>query len=303
VKVFGRPAACAQHEQPDAGEFVPKRELEEAQREIERLRRENEQLQRQAERLQRETERLQRELDAALRASKRQAAPHSRGTLTVNPQRPGRKRGARYGRQACRPTPTHVDEEIAVPCPAHCPHCGGDVEPERTEAQYQEDIVRRTVVRRFDITIGRCQQCHRPVQGRHPAQTSDAVGVGNVQVGPDAVILAAILNKQMGLSVGHTQQVLAYGFGLTISRGGMYRALARLADRAAPTYAGLRAAVRQSPVIGIDETGWKVGGRLQWVHVAVTAQVTVYAILPGRGYAQAVALVGTTYAGVLLHDG
>jgi len=26
-----------------------------------------------------------------------------------------------------------------------------------------------------------------------------------------------------------------------------------------------------------------VGGRLQWLHVAVSAQVTVYAILPGRG--------------------
>ena len=44
---------------------------------------------------------------------------------------------------------------------------------------------------------------------------------------------------------------------------------------------------QQAPVNGIDETGWKVGGRLQWLHVAVSAQVTVYANLPGRGYEQA----------------
>jgi transposase len=321
MKVLTRPAPRAQSAPI---EFVPKRELDEAQREIERLRKENEQLERDREQLQRdherlqrereqldrdrkqlerENERLQRELDAALRASKRQAAPHSRGTPKATPKRPGRKPGAHYGQPACRPIPAHVDEQITVPCPARCPHCGGDVEPERCAPQYQEDIVRRTVVRRFDITIGRCRQCQRPVQGRHPLQTSDAVGVGRVQVGPQALALAAILTKRMGLSLGHTRQALAAGFELAVSRGGLARALARLAERAAPTYAGLRAAVRQSPVVGLDETGWKVGGRLQWLHVAVTAQVVVYAIQPGRGYAQAVALVGVRYAGVLVHDG
>ncbi len=307
MKVLTRPVPRAQSE-PIA--FVPKRELDEAQREIERLRKEIERLQRDREQLERnrkqlerENERLQRELDVALRTSKRQAAPHSRGTPKADPKRPGRKQGAYYGQHAFRPIPAHVDDQITVPCPARCPHCGGDVEPERCASQYQEDIVRRTLVRRFDITIGRCRQCRRPVQGRHPLQTSDAVDVGNVQVGPHALTLAAILTKQMGLSLGHTRQVLMHGFELTVSRGYLARALARLADRAAPTYADLVAAVRQSPVVGLDETGWKVGGHLQWLHVAVTAQVVVYAIQPGRGYAQAVELVGATYAGVLLHDG
>jgi transposase len=134
-------------------------------------------------------------------------------------------------------------------------------------------------------------------------RTSDAVGVGNVQLGPEALTLAAILNKQMGLSLGHTRQVLSYGFGLEVSRGGLYRALARLAGRAAPTYDGLVEAARQSPVNGMDETGWKVGGRLQWLHVAVSAQVTVYAILPGRGYEQSAAILGAEYDGFLIHDG
>src|SRR5438132_8559577 len=53
----------------------------------------------------------------------------------------------------------------------------------------------------------------------------------------------------------------------------------------------------------MDETGWKVGGRLQWLHVAVSAQVTVYAILPGRGYTQAVTILGAEYDGFLVHDG
>src|SRR5512132_3773961 len=277
-------------------EFVPKRELDRAQQEIDRLRKEND-------RLQQETERLRRELEAALRASKRQAAPHSRGAPKRNPNRPGRKPGRRYGRQACRPIPARVDERIEVPLPERCPHCGGGVERESCEAQYQEEIVRRTIVRCFDIAVGRCRDCHRRVQGRHPLQTSDAVGVGNVQLGPEALTLAAILNKQMGLSLGHTRQVLSYGFGLEVSRGGLYRALARMAGRAEPTYDGLVESARQAPVNGMDETGWKVGGRLQWLHVAVSAQVTVYAILPGRGYEQAVAILGAAYDGFLVHDG
>jgi transposase len=277
-------------------EFVPKRELDRAQQEIERLRKE-------VDRLKQENDRLRRELDAALRASKRQAAPHSRGELKSNPKRPGRKPGRSYGRRACRPIPTRIDEQIAVPLPKDCPHCGGGVESESCEAQYQEDIVRRTVVRRFDIAVGRCRVCRRRVQGRHPLQTSDAVGVGAVQLGPEALTLAAILNKQMGLSLGHTRQVLSYGFGLEASRGGLCRALARLAGRSEPTYTGLVEAARQSAVNGVDETGWKVGGRLQWLHVAVSAQVTVYAILPGRGYQQSAVILGESYDGFLVHDG
>src|ERR1700722_9671767 len=264
MRPVGRPAA---DKQPETIEFVPKRDLDRAKQENERLRK--------------EIERLKQE--AALRASKRQAAPHSRGTSKTNPQRPGRKPGRRYGRQACRPIPARVDERVTVPLPECCPHCGGGVEAESCETQYQEEIVRRTIVRRFDIAVGHCCKCKRRVQGRHPLQTSDALGVGSVQLGPEALTLAAILNKQMGLSLGHTRPVLSYGFGLEVSRGGLYRALARMADRAEPTYDRLVETARQAPVNGMDETGWKVGGRLQWLHVAVSAQVTVYAVLPGRG--------------------
>jgi transposase len=290
MRPVSRPRA---DKQPESIEFVAKRELDRAQQENERLRKENE-------RLKQETERLRGELEAALRASKRQAAPHSRGNSKANPKRPGRKPGRSYGRQACRPIPVRVDERIAVPLPAHC---GGGVESESCETQYQEEIVRRTIVRRFDIAVGRCRECRRRVQGRHPLQTSDAVGVGSVQLGPEALTLAAILNQQMGLSLGHTRQVLSYGYGLEVSRGGLYRALARMAARAEPTYDGLVEAARQAAVNGMDETGWKVGGRLQWLHVAVSAQVTVYAILPGRGYEQSVAILGAGYDGFLVHDG
>src|SRR5262249_4329608 len=98
-------------EQEPPIEFVPKQELEKAQQQVEQQRRK-------IERLQQEIERLRKELEAALRAGKRQAAPHSRGKCKAHPKRPGRKPGRNYGRQACRPIPSRVDEHIAVTLPA-----------------------------------------------------------------------------------------------------------------------------------------------------------------------------------------
>src|SRR5207253_3503620 len=113
------------------------------------------------ERLREENERLRNELEAALRAAKRQAAPFSRGKPKSNPQRPGRKSGKAHGTHHQRPVPDHVDEEIQVNAPAQGPDCGGTLTFERMETQYQEEIVRRTWVRRFHIPICRCDQCQK----------------------------------------------------------------------------------------------------------------------------------------------
>ena len=90
MRPVGRPAADKQTENI---EFVPKRDLDEAHQENQHLRQQIERLRRETERLKQETERLRRELEAALRASKRQAAPHSRGNPVGRPKRPGRKPG------------------------------------------------------------------------------------------------------------------------------------------------------------------------------------------------------------------
>ena len=56
-----------------------------------------------------------------------------------------------------------------------------------------------------------------------------------MQLGPEALGLAAQLNKQMGLSLGHPVQVLKLGFGRQACRAGIYGALARRAPNVEPT--------------------------------------------------------------------
>ena len=197
---------------------------------VEDLREENETLREELEKAQAENERLRKDLEEALRSLKRQAAPFSTGKPKEHPKRPGRKAG-NYGMRASRPVPERVDEAISVPLPAQC-QCGGPTVYDETKPQFQEDIVRQTVVRRFDIEIGHCALCGLRVQGRDPLQTSDALGAAKVQVGPEALSLTAHLNKEMGISHERAARVLALGYGLQVSRSGLCRAMMRLGEKA-----------------------------------------------------------------------
>jgi transposase len=141
------------------------------------------------------------------------------------------------------------------------------------------------------------------VQGRHPLQTSDALGAAQVQLGPEALSLAAHLNKEMGISHERVARVLELGYGLRTNRSTICRALLRLGEKAAPTYERMAAEVRTNLVNQLDETGWRVAAHLEWLWVVVNDAITLYAILPGRGFAQAASLLGEDYEGFLNHDG
>lgn len=281
-----------------------KRERGQLRRDRDQLTRDQARLERERDRLRREIERLTQALAAARRAGKRQAAPFSKGASAAARRRPGRRRGPRHGRHAHRRPPTHIDETIDVPLPPSCPHCGGGVRETRIATQTQEDLpIVRTHVRRFDVHVGCCRQCGRRVQGRHPLQTSDALGAASTHLGPHAVALIVLLNKQLGLSHGKVAALLRDWFGLTVRPSGVTQALHRAARQAAPTYAALRDQIRGSPVVSPDETSWKVGGRLWWLWVFATAHTVVYAIQDGRGFEQAAAVLGTDFDGVLVRDG
>jgi len=279
-------------------------QLARVEREREQWERDRAQLERERDRLRGENERLRHELDAARRAGFRQAAPFSKGAPKPRPQRPGRKAGPIYGRQGRRPVPPVINQTYDVPLPATCPDCDGPVDDTHVTAQYQEDLPPvQPLVRRFDVHIGTCRRCGRRVQGRHPLQTSDAIGAAAVQIGPEALATAAVLNKQFALSFGKIATFFAERFGLRVVPSTIVRGLQRAATKALPTYAALVQTVRLSPRVGADETGWRVAARLWWLHGFVTPETTVYAILRGRGFEEAACVLGPAYAGVLGRDG
>jgi transposase len=183
--------------------------------------------------LQAENERLRRQLDEATCAGKRQAAPFAKGQPAAQPKKPGRKPGKDYGAKAHRqpPSPEQINEVHEAPLPKRCPDCGGPLDETHVAQQFQVEIPRKPIHLQFNIHVGQCRLCHRRVQGRHPLQTSDALGAAAAQLGPDVQAAIVELNKQGGLSHGKVTHCLGSLFGIPLSRGGSVHTVLRAASR------------------------------------------------------------------------
>jgi transposase len=262
-------------------------------------------LQRRLRDLQAENERLRRQLDEATRAGKRQAAPLAKGQPTDQPKKPGRKPCKDYGPKARRqpPSPEQIDEVHEAHLPDACPDCGGPLDETHIAPQYQVEIPRKPIHRQLNIHIGQCRQCRRRVQGRHPLQTSDALGAAAAQLGPDAQTAVVELNKQGGLSHGKVTRCLESLFGIPLSRGGSLHTVLRAASRCEPVNERIRQSVGESEWMVPDETSWRVGGHPAWLHALVGPEATAYVIDPTRSGSVAEAILGLDYDGTMIHDG
>ena len=262
-----------------------------------------ERLQRRIEELEAKVAKFEALVEELRRGGKRQAAPFSKGDPKPEPKKPGRKPGAEYGTSTYRQPPPIVDEVHEAPLPRSCPDCGGDIEPVEVVPQFQEDVPRRPIRRQINVAVGRCKCCLRRVQGRHPLQTSDALGAAASQLGAEAQALAVSLNKDTGASHGKISRLFSTVFGLSVSRGGVAQAVLRAAERCRPAHHEILVVVRNSTRVYPDETGWKVGGRLHWLWALVTDLATAYVIRDSRGHDVPEEFLGLDYDGVMGHDG
>jgi transposase len=248
---------------------------------------------------------LSRRLDEALRAGKRQAAPFRKGPPKPDPKTPGRKAGEEHGTHGHRPAPPpdQISECHEAKLPDACPDCRGRLIETEVAQQYQTEIPRRPIVRQFNVHIGRCRDCGQRVQGRHPLQTSDALGAAASQIGPDAQAAASVLHTQMGLSHGKVAAVFDALFGIDLTRGASAQINLRAATRLEPDYQLILDDVRMSQQIAADETGWRIGGHPAWLHVWVADRATAYGIDSQRSAAVLERVIGADWDGILSHDG
>jgi transposase len=77
----------------------------------------------------------------------------------------------------------------------------------------------------------------------------------------------------------------------------------RMSKRCSPAYEQLRIDLRGAAEVAPDETGWRVGGRLAWLHAFVSQRATCYVIDPSRSHKPAEQLLGLDWPGTLVHDG
>jgi transposase len=256
----------------------------------------------QIEQLQGRIAELEQRLADLDQAAKRQATPFARKQQKKNPKRPGRKAGQGRFTFRARPTPDRVGETKEQPL-AVCPVCGGPLTDLKDHEQFVVDIpIVQPTVTRYLTHSGACAQCGQRVRSRHPEQISDATGAAGVVIGPRAKALAADLKHRLGVPYGKVTEVLAVGFGLPVSPGGLCQADARLAEQARPVYTELIDLIRQSAVAHSDETGWRIGTLAAWLWVFTNRDLTVYTIEPGRGHEVVVKILGEAFSGILVSD-
>jgi transposase len=263
------------------------------------------QQQRLIEALQAEVARLQAQLNEASRTSKRQAAPFRKGPPKSNPKRPGRKAGDQHGQHGHRapPPPNQIDQVLQAALPEACPHCGAAVTETEVAQQFQTEIPREPIRRQFDVHIGCCTKCGRRVQGRHPLQTSDALGAAASQVGPDAQAAVVDLNKEMGLSHDKIAKTMDALFGIDLTRGASAQIVLRAAQRLEPAHQEIIKEIKNAERLNVDETGWRVGGKPAWLHVWASERATCYTVDRRRSAEILEGVIGINWEGVLIHDG
>ena len=252
--------------------------------------------------LQQQLAELKQRLAELERAGQRQATPFARKRRKAKRQRPGRQAGQGPFKFRARPTPGQVTETKAQALAA-CPECGGPVTEVTDHEQCVVDIPPvQPVVTRYVTQSGHCAHCSRRVRSRHPDQISDASGAAGVVIGPRAKALAADLKHRRGVPYAKVAEVLDVGFGLTVSRGGLCQADARLAEQARPVYDELLTLIRQRAVVHVDETGWRIDTLSAWLWVFTNQDLTVYTIEAGRGHEVVVQILGEAFAGILVSD-
>lgn len=267
---------------------------------------ENQQLRERNTRLEETVRELLRRIDELERSAKRQAAPFSKGQPKQNPKKPGRKSGDKHGPHAHResPPPAQVDEALDAVLPDHCPHCGGDVVEDHLDQQFQTEIPRKPIVRKFTIHCGHCRQCRKPLRGRHPLQTSDATGAAQSQLGGDTQAAIVYLNKRAGLSHGKIADTFDKLFGMTVTPGASAQVVMRAGTILRPAYDEIAEQIKDSEHLTPDETGWRIGGHPAWLHGWVGDDgATLYAIDSKRGADVLENVIGIDWSGSMTHDG
>jgi transposase len=279
--------------------------IRELQAENERLRQQLAQRDRLIEQLQQTVRDLQKRLELVERSAKRQAAPFSRGEPKKNPKKPGRKKGDHHGKHGHRPPPpTEGDETHEAPLPEHCTDCGGDIVETHVDEQFQTEIPRTPIIRRFDIHCGQCKNCGKHFRGRHPLQTSDATGAASSQLGAHAQAAIVDLNKRAGMSYGKIASTFDKLFGIVLTRGACAQVVLRAGRRLQPVYEQIKERIKTAEHLTPDETGWRIGGHPAWLHAWVGGDgTTCFAVDPRRGAEVLGEIIGFDWSGKMTHDG
>ena len=232
--------------------------------------------------------------------------PSSEGLAKPAPKSLRRKSGRRPGRPKGQPGATlemtDRPDEVVSHEPGRCSGCGGGLSGSPaagTERRQVTDLpeVIRALVTEHRIVSRRCS-CGTVTAGTAPEGIT-----APVQYGPRLSAAAAYLWHGQFLSRGRTCEAIGELFGVPVSPGAVAGMVQRIAGKLGGTLEAVRAALAAAGVAHADETGFRVAGKLAWVHSASSGKYVLITVHPKRGrQAMDAAGVIPQFRGVLVHD-
>ena len=212
-----------------------------------------------------------------------------------HPKTPGRKAGHEG---VTRVKPVKIDRVVDLEL-THCPDCHHPVgESQEVVEHIQEDIIPAHV----EATCFRkhrywCSCCSKLVTAP-PAPEE----IPHSYVGPNVLVQTVLLKYHHGLPFNKIAELFGSLAGLTITEGALAQALQRMSEWLDVESSVILAAIRASPLIHLDETGWKVSGIRHWLWAAVNKLLAYYRIARSRGAKVPKELLSEKYGGILVTD-
>jgi transposase len=247
-------------------------------------------------------------LRARLRQNPRNSSqpPSAEGLAKPAPKSQRRKSGRKPGRPKGQPGSTlelagHLDKVITHE-PGWCSGCGSGLsgaEVAWTERRQVIDLPEeiRVLATEHRIISRRCG-CGAVTTAAAPAGVR-----APVQYGPRLSAVAAYLWHGQFLSRDRTREAISDLFGVTVSPGAVTAMTRRVAASLGGCLEVIRSALAAAPVAHFDETGFRVAGKLAWVHSASSGKLALITAHPRRGRAgMDAAGVLPAFTGIAVHD-
>ena len=163
-----------------------------------------------------------------------------------------------------------------------CPHCQTKLAAEAAEKQVKRQVFdippARIEVTEHQAEVKQCPGCGACVQGAFPAHVTQPT-----QYGPRLKAFACYLYGQQFIPLARIRELLTAFYGHAPSEAVVLAATRQLVTRTDTTLERIRQQLIAAPVAHFDESGLRVEGRLQWLHVASTAMLTHYHVHDRRG--------------------
>lgn len=197
-------------------------------------------------------------------------------------QKTGRRSGGQKGHKGHTLRMVERPDHIRVHKASTCPHCGTDlqsVEPCGYEKRQVFDVPPvRIEVTQHQAEIKVCSTCGERVKGDFPSNVTQPV-----QYGPRLKAQASYLNNYQLLPLARTCELLGDFYGHTPAEALVLDANVAVVHQTEPPLATIKQQLIAAEVAHFDESGLRVEGRLNWLHVTSTDHLTYYGVHPKRG--------------------